>query len=69
MLTEHGGLIAAKKLIADPKYSDGLTKLWELKRLDLSVEALVLREPWSKLFTTEELASARKKLNELGYIE
>ena len=67
MVQQNGGLATAKKLLASNHYPEGLTRLWELKRLDISLEALVLKEPWCGLFTTEELAVARKRLKELGY--
>lgn len=68
MVTEHGGLRAAKSLLHAGGYSEGLTALWEKQRLDLSMEALVLTSPWSSLFTPEELAVARKRLQELNYL-
>ena len=68
MVTDHGGLAAAKMLLASPRLSEGLTRLWQERRLDISMEATVLREPWCQLFTAEELAVARKRLNELGYV-
>ncbi len=37
------------------------------KRLDISMEATVLQDPWRELFTEEELAVARQKLAELGH--
>lgn len=59
-----GGLQAAKDWLK-PKSTPttGLQKLAEINRLDLSVEALVLRQPWSSLFTSEELHVAQKQLN------
>jgi hypothetical protein len=41
--------------------------LWEEQRLDISMEATVLKEPWKHLFSEEELSTARKKLVALGY--
>ena len=67
MVLRDGGLAAAKKLLASKQYPEGLTRLWELKRLDLSMEALVVQEPWRSLFTGEELAAAKKRLKDLGY--
>ena len=67
MVNAEGGLVTAQKLLSAKGYSAGLTRLWEEKRLDISMEATVLQEPWSALFTDEELATARKKLEELGY--
>jgi len=43
----------------DGDISDGSTTLWDLKRLDLSVEAYVLRPESAPLFTEEERAIAR----------
>lgn len=59
-----GGLQAAKDWLK-PKSSptSGLQRLAEKNRLDLSAEALVLREPWSALFTREELQVARQRIN------
>ena len=59
-----GGLQAAKDWLK-PKSSptSGLQKLVDINRLDLSVEALVLCQPWSSLFTNEELHVAQKRLN------
>ena len=67
MVNAEGGLHTAQKLLSAKGYSEGLTRLWEEKRLDISMEATVLQEPWCELFTEEELAKARKKLDELGY--
>ena len=67
MVNADGGLKAARKLLASGGYSEGLTRLWEEKRLDISMEATVLSEPWCQLFTEQELSIARKKLEELGY--
>lgn len=69
MLAEGRPVETARRLVLDPKYSEGLTKLWELGALELSVEALVLREPWNHLFDQEVLDAARKKLHALHYSE
>ncbi len=66
MVVEHGGFETARRLLHARKVSDGFTTLWENGRLDLSVEAVVLQEPWSDLFTDEELAIAEKRLRDLG---
>ncbi len=68
MVHERGGLAAAKALIASNQFSDGLTKLWECQRLDISMENLVLQSPWNSLFTDAELAIANKRLSDLSYI-
>ncbi len=67
MVTEQGGLQAAKTLLRTNALSDGLVELWRRGRLDLTMEALILRSPWKTLFTEEELAIAAERLRELGY--
>lgn len=43
MVSDHGGLETARRLITASRPSDGFTALWERGRLDLSVEAYALR--------------------------
>ena len=69
MVVDRGGLSSAKHLISGSQLSDGFVRLWEEGRLDLSVEALVLQEPWSSLFTHEELAESCRRLDEVGYYD
>jgi hypothetical protein len=66
MVANQGGLQAAKALLNSNTYSEGLTRLWEEKRLDISMEATVLKQPWRELFTDEELSTAKEKLKALG---
>ena len=68
LVNEHRGCQAAKLLLRKKGYSEGLTRLWELGRLDISMEATVIQEPWLKLFDEDELATARRRLQELEYI-
>ncbi len=67
MVTEAGGLEAAHRLIHSNEPSDGFTTLWEHRRLDLSVEALVLRSEFESLFGDDERTIARNRLREYGY--
>ena len=67
MLTEHGPLDTARRLLASPTISAGFTALWEKGRLDLTVEAVVLRAEFQQFFTDEELDTARQRLEQLGY--
>ena len=67
MVSEHGGLEAARQLLRAPGVSDGFTTLWEHGRLDLSVEAHVLRPEFVGLFTAQERAIAVRRLSEYGY--
>ena len=67
MVTEKGGYMTAKQLIHTNTPSEGFTKLWELKRLDLSVEAHVLKPEYNLLFTDEERQICQTRLSEYGY--
>lgn len=68
MLNEYRGVMTAKMLINSTKPSDGYTALYLRKRLDLTVEAVVVEnERWHGLFTDEELARARRRLKEYHY--
>ncbi|MDW5267183.1 MULTISPECIES: hypothetical protein [Acidobacteriaceae] len=69
MLNAERGLMTARKLINAPKESDGYTALWLKKRLDLTVEAVVLEnEKWHQLFTPEEIEKCKTRLHRCGYI-
>jgi hypothetical protein len=67
MITDYGGVEAARRLLAKNAPSEGFTRLWEHNRLDLTVEALVLRPEFALLFSEEERAIARDRLEEYGY--
>lgn len=64
MVQQCGGLEAARHLLDTPAPSEGFTRLWELGRLDLSVEAVALREEFCGLFTERQLEVARRRLEE-----
>ena len=68
MVNDIGGLRAAQRLLSDQAISAGLTRLWEEGRLDLSMEAFALKEPWRALFSDSELYEARRRLTELDYV-
>ncbi len=67
MVNTQGGLAAAKSLLQTDNFSEGLTEFWKLGRLDISMEALILKDPWSALFTEAELKIARRRLQDLKY--
>lgn len=69
LVVEEGGLGAARALLHTPGLSEEYATLRERKRLDLTMEALIVENPqWRELFTDAEIAIAEKKLNECGYI-
>ncbi len=68
MIHELGGLQTTKQLINSDTPSDGFVKLWEMKRLDLTVEALVVEsKQFRTLFLTSEILRARHRLKGYGY--
>jgi hypothetical protein len=67
MLSEHGPLETARRLIATDRPSEGFTRLWERGRLDLTVEAQVLKPEFRDLFTDIELERCRGRLSQYGY--
>lgn len=67
MLAQHGPVETAHRLLASPATSDGFAELWERKRLDLTVEAIVVDPKFSELFTADEIEVARKRLAQFGY--
>ena len=65
MVNDMGGVATAKKLINDPTPSDGFRRLWEMGRLDLTVEYVVAFETkYRALFTQAERLAARKRYEE-----
>jgi len=64
MVNDGGGVIAAKQLINAAQPSDGFTKLWELQRLDIAVEARALKPEFEPLFTEAELTTCRRRLDD-----
>jgi hypothetical protein len=67
MITDQGGYEAARTLLLASSVSDGYTALWERKRLDLTVEAVILKPEWRDLFSPEERNIARDRLTQYGY--
>ena len=67
MLSERGGLETARFLIHSSTVSDGFTALWLARRLDLTVERVILKSEYEPLFTEDERQIARARLNEYGY--
>lgn len=65
MLTERGPLATAHHLLQQPHISDGFEALWRKARLDLTVEAVALRDEFRGLFSDEELQTAERRLREL----
>jgi len=70
MIATYGAVNTSKKLLATEDYiQDGVKRLWELKRLDLSMEASVIKPEYRELFTEQEINTAKKRLRDLGYLK
>ena len=67
MVDEYGGVEAARRLIWSDTPGEGLSKLWELDRLSLSVEACVLLKKYKPLFTEDERKIAHERLEQYHY--
>ena len=67
MVVERGGLETARYLLHAATVSEGYTALWERQRLDLTVEAMILRPEWQALFSDVERRIAVNRLREYGY--
>jgi hypothetical protein len=67
MISSRGPFESVRALLRTHRPSDGFMTLWEKHRLDLTVEAVVLRPEWSRFFSAEELSVARSRLREVGF--
>ena len=64
---DEGGLATCRKLLGKSGTSEGFERLKKEGRLDLSMEAVMLRPEFGELFSTEELARASDRLAAHGY--
>jgi hypothetical protein len=62
MIIDHGAVDASHRLLTGTRASDGFTRLWEEDCLELSVEFSVLLPKYHDLFTDDERAEARRRL-------
>jgi hypothetical protein len=67
MISEQGGLAAARQLLWSDQPSDGFTTLWLHHRLDLTVEAHVLKPEYQTLFADADRQQARDRLSAYGW--
>ena len=67
LVSEKGGVVAVKQLISKTGGTEGFEKLWRCGRLDLSVEAYVLKPEYDSLFTNDEKRKCRDLLISMGY--
>lgn len=67
LISEKGGLQAAKILIVKDGGTYGFEVLWENGRLDLSIEAHVLKPEYKDFFTDEERKICQERLKKFGF--
>jgi hypothetical protein len=66
-LRRQSGLATARKLLWSDAPSEGFITLWSYHRLDLTVEAYVLRPEFKRLFTDADREQARERLTAYGW--
>lgn len=59
----------ARRLLVTREIQTGLFRQWEMKSLSKPMEAMVVQEHFRALFTPEEIAEARRRLDELSYFK
>jgi hypothetical protein len=67
MLDKEGAVQTVVKLVSRARPSEGFVKLWELKRLDLTVEAVIQDPQWAPLLAPDIVNVARRRLIESGF--
>lgn len=67
MLAEHGGVGTVNRLLTNHEFSDGFTRLYMEQRLDLTMEAAVIKPEFSSLFSAEQIELCKNKLAACGY--
>lgn len=68
-IDELGAVKAGKRAIARGRNSDGFAALAKIKRLELSLEALILHPAYGALFTDEEANFCLDSLMQAGFYE
>lgn len=67
MLNADGGYKTVQTLLRKKEPSPGFVDLWELKRVDLTVEAIIVQSKWRSYFDKALINIAEKRLKDIGY--
>jgi hypothetical protein len=67
MVRQYTAVGAAKRQVVKPGISPGFQKLKDAGRLDLTIEALVLRPEFAPLFSRAEREASRRRLAANGF--
>jgi len=63
MAEQSGSVQAAKKMVTSGAIPNGMKKLKKMRKLDLTIESIMIKEKYQSLFTVEELNAAKWRLN------
>lgn len=66
-VNKFGGVKTAKEIIRKGRVSDEFDKLQQAKRIDLTMEAIIIDKKYGELFTDDEVNSCYDLLCEYGY--
>ncbi|HEY5273255.1 MAG TPA: hypothetical protein VIJ34_08485 [Acidimicrobiales bacterium] len=66
-LDEYGAVAMTHRHLKSKFASGSFTRLWEMGRLEISVEAIVLRPEFRELYSEDELKVARERLSNKGF--
>jgi hypothetical protein len=67
MLNADGGYKTVQTLLRKKDPSPGFVDLWELGRVDLTVEAIIVQSKWRHYFDKALIDIAEKRLKDIGY--
>ncbi|WP_187471039.1 HNH endonuclease [Luteimonas viscosa] len=67
MIEANGGYETVKRILASGTPSDGFQKLWELGRLDLTCEAIIVESKWRPYFDDDLIERAERLLRGSNY--
>jgi hypothetical protein len=68
-LDEFGAVSMMHRYLKSPIIAQSFTRLWEMGRLNLSLEAIALRPEFKGLFSDEERKVAQDRLDSKGYTD
>ena len=67
-IDRYGGVEAARRVLDEDRITDGFELLWQMGKLEMSVEALSLRTEFAPLFTDAQRRVASERLRARGFV-
>ncbi|MEF9960727.1 MAG: hypothetical protein RR448_09785 [Niameybacter sp.] len=68
-IEKFGGVKTAQEILRKGRLSDGFEKLQQAGRIELTMEASMIKRPYAELFTDDEVNTCYEVLCEHGYYE